>query len=438
MNWYEYPIVVPFGNPNYDSQLGGSHDMDVAPPPNCPVTALLPGTVCDLSAPSWGKQVGLQLDTPYNGVPYMAYLHLSAINPQLVIGGHVDTGDLIGWVGGATQASQYAGTANPTGQNFLNAPIMSSQIQVGIALMRGPVYGDGSGWVSFPPIDMSLDPTQIILDAVRSLMTTVDYPGASPHFVPDSYTFTSNAAKAIVIHKTASGGAGGLQSVYNTFMSTMRSTHYGIDLDGTVWQFVPESRGAGGNCCLETGHNSFWDQYTPTYPNLNLCTFSIEHVDPSTDNSTPMPQAQVDASHKLVAYLCKKYRIDTLHIHSHASLDPLSKARCPGPTYDFTALFAYINNGGTPPVNTFDQEASDCWIVVWNAQQKPPPPQGTGIFNSWKSAWAAGKQYGPPLTWEYNTVDGAGNKIIAQEFAHARCEWRNNTPFWYSIGGAIV
>jgi hypothetical protein len=166
--WYEYPIVVPFGNPNFDSNLGGSHDLDIGAPPNYPVTALLSGKVASIDTPAWGKQVGILLDSPYNGVPYCSFLHLSAVNPALSIGHHVAVGDLIGWVGGANNQAQYAGTSNPTGQNFLNDSFNSSRIQAGFALMRGPSYGH-AGWEVFPPIDWSLNPTQIIMDAVRAL-----------------------------------------------------------------------------------------------------------------------------------------------------------------------------------------------------------------------------------------------------------------------------
>lgn len=162
MIWFLSPICVPFGNANFDSPLGGAHDLDVQTPPNTPVTALLSGEVTTLSSPSWGKQVCLQLDKPYNGIPYMAYLHLSAINPSLAIGQRVSIGDIIGWSGGCTSLVQYQGTSNPTGQNFLNSPDMSSQAQTGIALMRGPEYGTGLGWSKFPPVDWSLDPSDLL------------------------------------------------------------------------------------------------------------------------------------------------------------------------------------------------------------------------------------------------------------------------------------
>lgn len=159
--WYMYPITVPFGDPNYDSALGGAHDLDIGAPPNYPVTALLPGFIASITAPAWGRQVGIKLDIPYNGVPYCAFLHLSAVSPALSVGKHVNIGDVIGWVGGANAASQYNGTSNPTGQNFLNPPFQSSRVQVGFALMRGPEYGT-AGWENFPPVDWALNPTPII------------------------------------------------------------------------------------------------------------------------------------------------------------------------------------------------------------------------------------------------------------------------------------
>lgn len=160
--WFQYPVGVPPLNTGYDTGLGGSHDMTILCPPNMEVTSLVSGVVSDLSAPSWGKQIGVKLDSPFNGKPYYANLHLSALNPALTVGQRITIGDLFGWAGGANNTSQYLGTSNPTGQNFLNSPDMSSRVQVGIALMDGPSYG-GAGWKNFPPLDLNLDPSKIVL-----------------------------------------------------------------------------------------------------------------------------------------------------------------------------------------------------------------------------------------------------------------------------------
>ena len=187
--WFMYPFTIHFGDTSSNVQLGGAHDLDIGAPANYPVTALLPGTIVDIWSPIWGRQVGVQLDSPYKGIPYMGFLHLSAVNPTLREGHHVSKGDLIGWVGGATNEAQYAGTSNPTGQNFLNDPSQSSQIQVGVALMRGPKYGEGLGWVDFIAhgVDWSLNPTQIILDAQHGIergdgMLQITDPFAAAHF----------------------------------------------------------------------------------------------------------------------------------------------------------------------------------------------------------------------------------------------------------------
>lgn len=174
-----------------------------------------------------------------------------------------------------------------------------------------------------------------------------DYPGAEEHFVPRSFMFNSNNPVAIVVHKTA--GDATPQSVYNTFMisgNPGKSVHYAVGQDGSVWQFVPESLGAGGNCCTEAGYDQFWTQYVNAYGNLNLCTLSIEHCDPATDNSTPLTAAQKDASFKLVSYLAQKYGIPATHIKTHASMDPQSRARCPG-NYPMDELIQFVQSGGT-------------------------------------------------------------------------------------------
>jgi hypothetical protein len=180
--WFIYEIVVPFGNPNYDFHYGGAHDLDIGTPPdyaafaNYPVTALLPGTILSITDgkdPSgdaiWGRQVGIRLDHAYNGVPNMAYLHLSAVEPTLKVGDPVAKGDLIGWVGGGTDSHDYDIRSNPTGHNFLNTPSESSHIQVGVALMRGNEYGNEQ-FQKWPPIERDLDPTQIILDARKDFL----------------------------------------------------------------------------------------------------------------------------------------------------------------------------------------------------------------------------------------------------------------------------
>jgi len=161
----------------------------------------------------------------------------------------------------------------------------------------------------------------------------VDYSQAIAMFVPSQKIFIGAhpgmQEPSIVIHKTAGFSTiEQLGSFFGSLTETDASTHYGVGLDGRVAQFVHESDGAGGNCCLEAGHDTYWDSYGAI--NLNRVTFSIEHIDPTKDNSTTPTQAQLDASFALVLYLCKKYTIPSTRIKPHSSLDPISRARCPG------------------------------------------------------------------------------------------------------------
>ena len=273
---------------------------------------------------------------------------------------------------------------------------------------------------------------------------SVDYPSALDMSIPLSYSFDSVKPLAIVCHKTA--GDAHVENVYNTFIATMRSTHFAVDTDGRVAQYVPLSRGAGGNCCPDKDQNgnllsdSLWTPLATQYGNLNLCTISIEHCDPTSDNSNPMPPAQVDASNKLILWLCVKFNIPTDHIKGHNSINPVQKPDCPGPTFDFGQLIRYVNAGVLRMNQNFQQEADLCWESTAHLfPNNASPNKGTGIYNSWIAGWANGHQFGPPLTYEYDSPRADGSSVKVQEFAHARCEYVYNTGVanWFGAEGYI-
>lgn len=171
-----------------------------------------------------------------------------------------------------------------------------------------------------------------------------DVPGAIPLFVNESRVFIdTNDHTWLVIHKTA--GFHTAQEVAQFFATdpNMASTHYVVGQDGTIVQCVWEKDGAGGNCCTSVGHAA----YLPTDSNLNLKTVSIEHVDPATDNSTPLTTAQKAASFALVRSICSRHNIpmrvgdSTGGIIGHCDIDPVDRARCPG-NYPWAALFAFL------------------------------------------------------------------------------------------------
>lgn len=276
-----------------------------------------------------------------------------------------------------------------------------------------------------------------------------DYSGAIEMYVDEQRTFIdANPNGAIVIHKTAGGSsAQGIARYFQTNAAMVSSTYVvGPDENNLnnviVVQCVPEKDGAAANCCLEGSYDPYWNQYGGV--NLNRVTISIEHVDSALDNSTPITSAMRDVSFALVADICRRHDISADDIKTHASIDPINRARCPG-NYPMQELIDFVKGGGVAPVkhvtpNKFmEQAALDEWNSFYkNTLGKAPPRTGTGIFNSWQSRlFNEGRHIGPPITEEYDSVDWNGNKIVVQQFADGRCEWniKTNTPRWFSTGG---
>src|SRR6266849_56936 len=168
--------------------------------------------------------------------------------------------------------------------------------------------------------------------------TMADFLKAQDHFLPsDRFGYQNqNSHSAIVIHKTA--GDATPQAVVNTFLATGKSVHYVVGQDGSVWQLIPEVNGAGGNCCADDSHDSFWNPYITKYGNLNFCTISIEHCDPASDNSTPLTPAQQEASFELIQFLMHKYSIPRTAVKGHNTID---RTICPG-NYPWHALDLFL------------------------------------------------------------------------------------------------
>lgn len=179
-------------------------------------------------------------------------------------------------------------------------------------------------------------------------MVMAQYPGAIAMYVADNRVFKKqNTHAAIVIHKTGGPGNAIQQAEYFATNADWHSTHFVVGQDGQVVQCVRLEDGAGGNCCCEPGYDPFWSKYNPAMvsgggaTNLNTVTISIEHCDPSLDNSTLLTAAQKDASFKLIAWLCDRYNISVDSIKGHNSIDPKSRAHCPG-NYPMDALKQYV------------------------------------------------------------------------------------------------
>lgn len=241
---------------------------------------------------------------------------------------------------------------------------------------------------------------------------------------------------SIVCHKTASGGPTTATAIANYFHDNPDrvSSHFIVGKDGSVIQVVRLANGSGANCCTTTGYNAvYWAPYVQKYGNLNLCTISIEHEDWTTDNSDPMSDVQVQASNELVKWLCQKYGIDSSHIHSHASIDPVNRSRCPGPTFDFNQLFSFLQKP-----SALEVDAQNVWNSTAFLFGNSPLSYESGIALSWRDRRInQGKLMPPPTTREYDSVDWNGNAVVCQMFGIVQAVYYpNGTTSWYLLDGS--
>ena len=186
--------------------------------------------------------------------------------------------------------------------------------------------------------------------------------------------------KFVVEHGTAGGSSA--EAIGNFYRSTIGgnnpvSTHFIIGKDGHIVQCVPLTLASWANGVIETGHAAFIsDAFNP-----NEDAASIEYVKNQVDangvpdNSDELTDAQKLAGFRLNKCICETYNVPKRAgdanggIIAHRDIDPVNRARCPGP-YPWQELFDYLNNGGsetmaidisTPGVSSFFEGTGDVW-----------------------------------------------------------------------------
>lgn len=256
-----------------------------------------------------------------------------------------------------------------------------------------------------------------------------EYPDAIDMFVDTGRTFVGAKPRgAIVLHKTA--GFSTPEECANYFATTdlRTSSHFIIGLDGRVVQCVSLNNGAAANCCLGLGYDPYWDQYGKV--NLNLVTISIEHIDPLQDNSTQPPVAQIMASVKLCLWLRDNYNMQAPDVKTHASIDPVTRARCPG-NYPINVLLGYMNGSivdpkstPTPKVPSKYQDVSfhNQWAAVI-----PNIRTNTGIYKEWVQKKLDGIEYNAPTSNEYTSINWNGTPIMCQDGGNWHAEFYPHT-----------
>jgi N-acetyl-anhydromuramyl-L-alanine amidase AmpD len=181
-------------------------------------------------------------------------------------------------------------------------------------------------------------------------------PGAL--WIPNNNYFPARngyTPRYVILHGTA--GFTSAEAVANFFKSTEEgndpvSTHYIIDLSGSVVQCIEEKEGAFGNGYISgtpgiSGDGIHHDPWWSCSLNPNYITISIEHVKLARDNSNELTDLQKQASFELVRRICERHDIPKRRadreggITGHFSMDPVQRSFCPGP-YPWDELFAFL------------------------------------------------------------------------------------------------
>lgn len=149
----------------------------------------------------------------------------------------------------------------------------------------------------------------------------------------------------LVLHGTAGGSDGRGTMAY--MGSAGVSTHFAISTDGTIVQGIPCSRVAWANAPLNEPRLSF----ARSDINPNFWTVSIEFCKPDTTNGINITDAQKKSGFALINAVCEAYGIPkragngTSGIISHADINSVDRARCPG-TFPWDDLWAFLKAGG--------------------------------------------------------------------------------------------
>lgn len=138
-----------------------------------------------------------------------------------------------------------------------------------------------------------------------------------PNFTPGRHRLPD----MIVIHIAE----GMRDSVYQTFLNEEKSSHFLVNKDGSIWQFVSTKDTAWCNGIVVNPIAGMVLARLPENP--NDYTISIENEGFSTGSPTA---AQIKTNIALVKFLCQKWQIpiDRTHIIRHEEIE--ASKTCPG------------------------------------------------------------------------------------------------------------
>ncbi len=92
------------------------------------------------------------------------------------------------------------------------------------------------------------------------------------------------------------------------------------------------------------------------------------------------------------------------------------------------------------PSQGMQQQAQDTWLIsakFLQAAFASTAPYTTGIALAWQDKYKQGKNYGPPVCTEINSVDWNNKPVKVQLFAAGvRAEW-DGTCHWFDKDGPL-
>src|SRR3990167_10626104 len=125
-------------------------------------------------------------------------------------------------------------------------------------------------------------------------------------------------------------GDGTKEQIYSEFLNAEKSSHYCVNKDGSVWQFVLDENTAWTNGDVKNPTSELVIKFLKENPsvNLNKVTLSIEH---EGYGNTDINAIQYNTTIQLVKELCQKWNIpiNRKYIIGHREINSVTKT-CPG------------------------------------------------------------------------------------------------------------
>jgi N-acetyl-anhydromuramyl-L-alanine amidase AmpD len=239
---------------------------------------------------------------------------------------------------------------------------------------------------------------------------TPDYPVAAWHGSPNFWTGRNGQDLVAICDHIMQSSIESADSWFKNVASEV-SAHFGVALDGRVWQWVKVGNAAWANGITNKSDVGVdWlQQALKEGINPNLLTVSIEHEGYS---GQAMPDKQFKATLKLHKFLIAQHNIpiDREHITGHYQYDDVNRHNCPGSGFPFARLMAELSGKIVS-----QPDDPNVWVPVETGFEVN---NDYGFLTYWQTHGGL-PIFGYPISGAYYDV---GKDRIVQWFERARFE----------------